>query len=177
MPGAGLRIASRQLAHIRVSITDMGKFLLETTATRSRIMSAIRGQGNASTEKRMATILRRHGLSGWRRHQKLSGSPDFAFLAERLALFVDGCFWHGCPRCYREPKQNTEFWREKIARNVTRDKRVARQLRRQGWGVLRFWEHALKNEDRVASRVGRALLRKRARLGLNDDPASAKRRA
>lgn len=153
----------------------MGKFLLETTVTRSRIMSAIRGHGNASTEKRMIRILRENGISGWRRNQKLPGSPDFAFRAERVALFVDGCFWHGCPRCYREPKQNTEFWREKIARNAARDKRVSRQLRRTGWSVLRFWEHALRDEDLVASRIKKALLRRQAELP--DSPQAALRAA
>ncbi|OZA27095.1 MAG: hypothetical protein B7X93_09725 [Hydrogenophilales bacterium 17-61-9] len=142
----------------------MSKFLLETTAARSRIMSAIRGHGNASTEKRMIRILRENGISGWRRNQKLPGSPDFTFWTERVALFVDGCFWHGCPRCYREPRQNTEFWREKMARNAARDKKVSRQLRRTGWSVLRFWEHALRDEDLVASRIKKALLRRQAEL-------------
>lgn len=135
----------------------MGKFALETTPERSRIMSAIRGWGNASTEQRMARILRSHGLSGWRRHTNLPGSPDFSFQAERVVIFVDGCFWHGCPRCYREPKTNVEYWREKIARNVARDRRTARLLRRSGWKVLRFWEHTLNNEEAVAARVRRAL--------------------
>ena len=137
----------------------MGKFSLTTTPERSRIMSSIRGRGNASTERRMMDILRRHRLSGWRRHLNLPGSPDFTFKTERVAIFVDGCFWHGCPRCYREPQTNVNYWREKIARNIARDRKAARLLRLSGWKVLRFWEHSLKNEEAVATRVRRALAR------------------
>lgn len=135
----------------------MGKFTLSTTPQRSKTMAAIRSHGNASTEQRMAHILRVYGLSGWRRHQRLPGSPDFIFRAEHVAIFVDGCFWHGCPRCYREPRTNTEFWREKIARNIARDRSAAKRLRVAGWRVLRFWEHSLKKEGVVAARVRRAL--------------------
>src|SRR5690606_13552377 len=71
------------------------------TPARSRIMRSIRGKGNATTELRMVAILRRERLAGWRRHLDLPGRPDFAWPSERVALFVDGCFWHGCPHCYR----------------------------------------------------------------------------
>ena len=70
--------------------------------------------------------------------------PDFVFPKLRLAVFVDGCFWHGCPRHGSQPKGNGAFWRKKLAANVARDRRVNRALRRSGWKVLRIWEHALK---------------------------------
>lgn len=139
----------------------MGSFNLLTSPERSRIMSAIRGRGNVTTEGRLTHILRTMRISGWRRHLKLPGAPDFAFPASRVAVFVDGCFWHGCPRCYRAPRSNADFWREKIARNRVRDKRVARQLRYLGWSVLRIREHSLGNADSVAKRIRRALDRKK----------------
>src|SRR4051794_30840740 len=102
------------------------------TAPRSRIMSAIRGRGNETTELRLASILRREGLKGWRRHVKLMGSPDFFWKDRQIAVFVDGCFWHGCPHCYLPPRRNATFWRNKIVRNKSRDRKVTRRLRQQG---------------------------------------------
>ena len=105
---------------------------------RSEVMSRIRGRGNQTTELALAKIFRHHGITGWRRHQKLFGMPDFLFRNARLAVFVDGCFWHGCPRCYRRPRSNKKFWDEKIARNKARDGRVNRERRRLGWRVIRI---------------------------------------
>ena len=133
-----------------------------TPAERSERMSRIRARGNQSTELRMVAILRAHGLVGWRRHQKIPGTPDFVWRRERVALFVDGCFWHGCPRCYRKPASNEKFWAQKVARNRARDGRVARRLRREGWSVLRVWEHCLRDEEAVARRVARALERRQS---------------
>ena len=118
-------------------------------------MSRIRGKGNKSTEVRLIKLFREHGITGWRRHQKLPGKPDFLFRRERLAVFVDGCFWHGCPRCYRIPKQNAEFWETKIGGNQKRDRKVSRQLRKLGWSVCRIWECRLKNPDSVIRRIQR----------------------
>ena len=120
-------------------------------------MSRIRGRGNRDTELRLAMLLRGAAITGWRRHLPLPGKPDFAFVAQKLALFVDGCFWHGCPRCYQAPRQNAAFWREKIARNRTRDRHVTRMLRSAGWAVLRVWECRLANApDSVVARLRRA---------------------
>lgn len=124
---------------------------------RSERMSRIRGQGNRTTELRMVEILKSYGISGWRRHQPFPGTPDFAFRRERLVVFVDGCFWHGCPKCYRRPSSNISFWVDKVERNRARDRAVARLLRGKGWSVLRFWEHDLKHPDRVARRIARSL--------------------
>lgn len=121
-------------------------------------MRAVKSEGNASTELRVMGILRRAKLSGWRRHLPLPGRPDFAWPRAKVALFVDGCFWHGCPYCQRSATiANRDYWQQKIARNVRRDRRVSRQLRADGWSVLRVWEHALVFEDRLLTRIRRAL--------------------
>jgi DNA mismatch endonuclease (patch repair protein) len=124
---------------------------------RSNIMRSIKGRGNETTELRLATILRRNGLKGWRRHLKLPGTPDFAWPRERLVVFVDGCFWHGCPRCYRSPSRNSEFWKVKLESNRARDRRVSRLLRSLGWRVLRLWECRI-TEARTLSRIRAALI-------------------
>ncbi len=122
-------------------------------------MAAVRGKGNKSTEEKLRKLMREAGITGWRRHLPLAGRPDFAFPAIRLAVFVDGCFWHGCPRCFRLPKTNSEFWMEKIASNRARDRRSARELRRQGWRVVRIWEHALRlSPTTVVNKLRKALL-------------------
>jgi DNA mismatch endonuclease (patch repair protein) len=113
---------------------------------RSRNMSSIRSKGNATTERAFAKLLRDARISGWRRHVNLPGKPDFTFKRKGLAVFVDGCFWHGCPRCYRMPEDNRPYWRKKILSNRLRDRRNGRKLRTEGWRVLRFWEHNLKTE-------------------------------
>jgi DNA mismatch endonuclease (patch repair protein) len=76
----------------------------------------------------------------------LAGKPDLVFAGKRVVVFLDGCFWHGCPNHYREPRSNAAYWRAKIERNVARDARVTQELVRDGWIVLRFWEHQVKTE-------------------------------
>jgi DNA mismatch endonuclease (patch repair protein) len=127
--------------------------LAPPTKQRSRIMSAIRGTGNATTELALAKVLRRLRLTGWRRHLPLRGRPDFAWPSLRVAVFVDGCFWHGCPHCYRAPRANAAFWRAKVEANRRRDRRTAAALRRAGWSVLRVWECRV----RLAATEGRLL--------------------
>lgn len=86
------------------------------------------------------------------------GRPDFVFPAERVAVFVDGCFWHGCPRHYTAPAGHAAFWRRKLDANRTRDRLVTRTLTRAGWKVFRIWEHALTGDGRrVALRVLKVL--------------------
>ena len=125
--------------------------------TRSQIMARVRSSGNESTEGKFALLLRAARLTGWRRSRPLFGSPDYVFPKAKLAIFVDGCFWHGCPRCYRAPKSNVPYWRLKIERNRTRDLQVKKELRKRGWAVLRFWECQLKDAERVSLRVQKAL--------------------
>jgi DNA mismatch endonuclease (patch repair protein) len=129
-----------------------------SSAKRSEVMSRIRSHGNKKTELRLMEVMRQHRITGWRRHQTLPGKPDFTFRPERLVVFVDGCFWHGCPKCYRAPSSNETYWSAKVSGNRARDKRVAAELRRGGWRVLRFWEHELRTQPaRVAGRLRRAL--------------------
>src|SRR5438270_10289810 len=111
---------------------------------RSQLMSRIRGRANVSTELKIAGILRAADIRGWRRHLPLPGRPDFTFPQQRVCVFVHGCFWHGCPRCYRKPKTNSSFWAKKVAVNRTRDARVARELRKAGYRTVTIWECALR---------------------------------
>lgn len=120
-------------------------------------MSLIRSRGNKATELRLIEIFHEYGITGWRRNQPLLGKPDFIFRRERVVVFVDGCFWHGCPKCYKRPSSNQKFWDTKFANNRKRDRLVSRELRREGWTVIRIWQHQLGNSARVAGRVSRAL--------------------
>jgi DNA mismatch endonuclease, patch repair protein len=122
-------------------------------------MSRIRSQGNAATELRFIRLLKDFGITGWRRRYRLIGKPDFVFLKFRLAVFVDGCFWHGCSRCYNEPKSNRAFWRRKIVANRKRAVSVKRELRKSRWRVFRIWQHELKRKDetRLLARLKRAM--------------------
>jgi DNA mismatch endonuclease (patch repair protein) len=89
---------------------------------RSQVMAAVRSTGNKGTELRLASILRAHRIKGWRRHRPLPGTPDFLFPKQRLALFVDGCFWHGCRWHCRMPRDNRRYWQNKISRDTKRDR-------------------------------------------------------
>ena len=125
---------------------------------RSEVMAAIRSRGNKSTEMRFIEIMRGLGITGWRRKYRLKGSPDFVFRPLKVAVFIDGCFWHGCPAHCRIPKTNKKFWVEKIRRNKKRDKMVKKHLLGIGWRTIRFWEHELK-DSRLASRKLSFLIR------------------
>src|SRR5580704_17341440 len=85
-----------------------------TKAKRSEVMSRVRSRGNQQTELALAKILRRHRITGWRRHLPVFGKPDFIFPRQRLALFVDGCFWHACPKHATQPASHRSFWRKKF---------------------------------------------------------------
>jgi DNA mismatch endonuclease (patch repair protein) len=114
-----------------------------TKAKRSQVMAAIRSTGNKATEQRLAALFRLHHITGWRRHLKLPGTPDFAFPKQKIAVFVDGCFWHGCPKHGHKPQSNRDFWLKKLAQNQKRDRLVARNLKNKSWKVIRIWEHEL----------------------------------
>ena len=133
-------------------------------ARRSAIMSRIRGMGNKRTDIDVTRLLRKFGIKDWRRYQtiKFGGishtasdgtifksqvRPDFVFPKSKAALFIDGCFWHGCPKCYRTPKSRKKFWSAKVLRNKERDRFQTRALRRRGWKVVRIWECRLKKTD------------------------------
>lgn len=128
---------------------------------RSAIMAKVRSHGNRATELEFIRLLKKHRVTGWRRRQSVFGNPDFIFRRERLAIFVDGCFWHGCGKCYRRPSSNQEYWDNKFRRNRTRDRKVVRELKKLGWRVVRIWEHSLKEPERVLARILRAISARR----------------
>lgn len=127
--------------------------------TRSQLMSRVRSRGNKTTELLAAKLFRANGITGWRRHSRLVGKPDFVWPKSRVALFVDGCFWHG-HACGRNlsPKTNATLWREKIVANKMRDRQNTYKLRATGWKVLRLWECSLtKNQSKCIRRLRKAL--------------------
>jgi DNA mismatch endonuclease (patch repair protein) len=125
---------------------------------RSEVMSKVRSRGNKATELALIKLFLQVSITGWRRHQKVFGKPDFAFRRERLAVFVDGCFWHGCPRHCKIPAGNRAFWTKKLSANRERDRRVNRELRRLGWRVIRIWEHDLgRHADKCIRKIQSAL--------------------
>jgi len=128
-------------------------------------MSHVRSKGNQSTEGKLIAALNEAGIEGWRTQAKdLPSCPDFVFDAQKTIVFVDGCFWHGCPHCKRlRPKSSKEYWNEKIEGNIKRDKRVRNRLRKHGWSVLRVWEHQLKKPEKVTTRLAKHLA-KRAKV-------------
>jgi DNA mismatch endonuclease, patch repair protein len=126
-----------------------------TKEKRSEVMSHIRGKGNKETELATIQILRASHISGWRRNQDVLGKPDFIFPKQRIALFVDGCFWHGCPRHSNMPRTNRAFWVKKLRGNKRRDKFVTRELKKMQWKVVRVWEHELKNPATVVRKLMR----------------------
>jgi DNA mismatch endonuclease, patch repair protein len=134
-----------------------------TKSKRSQVMSQIRSHGNKDTELALIKLFREHGITGWRRHQAVFGKPDFVFRKPRVAVFVDGCFWHGCPKHCNSPANNAVFWRKKLDGNGARDRRVNRALRRSGWRVLRIWEHDLPRRGEFCVRRIQAALNSAAR--------------
>ena len=121
-----------------------------TRAKRSQVMSRIRGRGNKETEIALMGLLRAARITGWRRHMTVFGRPDFTFRKERVVIFVDGCFWHCCPKHSNMPANNRKFWEQKLALNKMRDQLVTRTLRQRGWRVLRIWEHDLTRKNQAA---------------------------
>lgn len=137
-----------------------------TREQRSYAMSRIRSQGNLSTEQALASAMRKEGISGWRRKVLLIGTPDFVFRKSRVVVFVDGCYWHGCPRCKLAAKSNTDYWLRKIARNKQRDRATTRELRQMGWTVIRLWEHDLQEHP--------AMCIKKIRLAVDRAPKESR---
>ncbi|MGA2875821.1 MAG: very short patch repair endonuclease [Nitrososphaerales archaeon] len=128
-----------------------------TKTQRSYNMSRIRGK-NTQAELAIRRRLRSAGLKGYRIHYDLPGRPDVVFTKQRLAVFVDGCFWHMCPADFRVPATRTYFWTQKIRKNVSRDRRVDLALAERGWKVIRVWEHEIaENPDVVVTAIAEAL--------------------
>jgi DNA mismatch endonuclease (patch repair protein) len=118
---------------------------------RSQVMAAVKSSGNRSTERRLRALLIKYGIRGWQlQYRELPGTPDFIFPKKHIVIFIDGCFWHGCPKCYRRPKSKHRYWDNKLQNNILRDKKVNSILKRNGWKVMRFWEHSLrKSKDSI----------------------------
>src|SRR5829696_5798219 len=110
------------------------------------MMRAVTSRNNRSTEMLFRMALVRSRVVGWRtKNRGILGNPDFSFPRLKLLVFVDGCFWHGCPRCGHFPKTNARFWQVKLLGNRKRDFRITRALRSSGFRVIRMWEHELRN--------------------------------
>ena len=136
----------------RSNMTDV-----HTKAQRSQNMSHIRSKANRTTEIRVVELFRKYGIKGWRRNSAIFGHPDFVFPAVRLAVFVDGCFWHGCSRCKFRPASNILYGNEKLSRNRKRDRLVNQTLKLRGWLVIRIWEHSLNRPRRFLSRIAQEI--------------------
>jgi DNA mismatch endonuclease Vsr len=128
-------------------------------------MSHVRSEGNKTTEWRLRSFLIREGIQGWQVHKKgIFGNPDFVFIVCKVAIFVDGSFWHGAPEFNRFPKSRLEYWKPKIEGNIKRDKTVNRTLKKQGWVVLRFWDYQLEeNIARVIAFIKKTIENRDAR--------------
>ncbi len=119
-------------------------------ATRSVIMRNVKSRGNKSTELRLITFFNEHGITGWRRHYAVKGHPDFVFLEKRIAVFVDGCFWHGHNCRNVTPSDHAEYWNRKRERNIRHDHEITQIFEQRGWTVIRIWECELKKKNETA---------------------------
>lgn len=115
---------------------------------RSNIMRKVRSKGNKSTELKLIDVFREMGISGWKRNYPVKGHPDFVFLEKKVAVFVDGCFWHGHDCRNTRPADNKEYWQKKRERNIQHDKEITERFESRGWRVLRIWECEFKLKKR-----------------------------
>mgnify|MGYP003806583785 CR=1 FL=1 len=113
---------------------------------RSEIMRSVKSKGNKSTELKLISFFRLHKITCWRRNINLIGKPDFVFSKRKIVVFVDGCFWHGHNCRNTNPKENADYWSEKIKRNKKRDRDVTKELKNKNWIVIRIWECEIKDE-------------------------------
>lgn len=142
-------------------------------AERSALMAKVKSTGNQSTEVKAAAGLVAAGIDGWERHPALPGKPDFFFPQHRLAVFIDGCFWHGCPKHVRYPQAHADYWESKIDRNRKRDNRIRRRLRAEGVHVMRVWEHDLR-DDAWIKRLLAMLRRIETQISSRDETLAGK---
>lgn len=120
---------------------------------RSEIMRKVKSNRNKSTELKLIQFFKKNRICGWRRNFKLYGKPDFVFPKQRLAIFVDGCFWHGHNCRNTKPKDNADYWETKINRNKNRDVQVTETLTNKNWTVIRIWECELKNTTKLIDKL------------------------
>ncbi len=114
---------------------------------RSDVMKRVRASGNKSTELKLIELFSSNHITGWRRKYPVKGHPDFVFLDKRIAIFVDGCFWHGHDCRNTRPADNAEYWAKKRQRNIEHDRAVTEAFEKRGWIVLRIWECELKKKN------------------------------
>lgn len=118
-----------------------------TKTKRSEIMKAVKSSGNKSTEIKLIKFFTCNQITGWRRNYRVKGHPDFVFLKERIAIFVDGCFWHGHDCRNTRPDNNADYWNKKRKRNMEHDKKITALFTNRGWTVIRIWECELKEKN------------------------------
>ena len=143
-------------------------------AKRSDIMKRVRPSGNKSTELKLIEIFKSLNITGWRRNYPVIGHPDFVFLERKVAIFVDGCFWHGHDCRNTMPADNAEYWAKKRMRNIEHDKAITELFEHRGWTVVRIWECELKKKNLpdTLARIQEALAEsanKRSKIHLTQD--------
>ena len=133
---------------------------------RSEIMRCVRSSKNKSTELRLIKLFRTNKIFGWRRNYKLKGKPDFVFLNKKIAVFTDGCFWHGHGCRNISPVNNRKYWKNKIMTNKVRDKLITKYLRSIGWKVIRIWECELteQKQHQIIGKIDKYLIEKRVKI-------------
>lgn len=130
-----------------------------TTEKRSSIMSKVHSKENKSTELKLIRYFKENNIHGWKRGYKVKGHPDFVFLDKKIAIFVDGCFWHGHDCRNTHPSDNAEYWQKKRERNIRHDQEITARFEARGWTVIRIWECELKkkNHDSQLAKIKEAL--------------------
>lgn len=113
---------------------------------RSNIMRAVKSKNPKSTELALIKLFKENHITGWRHDYDVKGHPDFVFLKKRIAIFVDGCFWHGHDCRNTRPADNAEYWAKKRARNIQHDKEITQLFEHRGWTVIRIWECELSKK-------------------------------
>ncbi|WP_165986230.1 very short patch repair endonuclease [Streptomyces sp. YIM 98790] len=142
-----------------------------SSAARRRNMQAIRAR-DTKPEWVIRRLLHARGLRyrvAARPLPELRRTADVVFRPSRVAVFIDGCYWHGCPEHYVSPRTNPGYWSEKVARNVARDRDTDKRLTEAGWLVLRFWEH--ESSEECAEIIAAHVLKRRASPGLGKEAA------
>lgn len=114
---------------------------------RSEIMRQVRSKNNKSTELKLIQVFKENGIRGWKRNYPVKGHPDFVFLDKKIAIFVDGCFWHGHDCRNTRPSNNADYWTKKRERNMKHDKEITELFEKRGWTVIRIWECELKKKN------------------------------
>ncbi len=138
-----------------------GRAPIPQKAITSRIMSAIKGK-NTKPELALRKELWHLGIKGYRLHwKKAPGRPDISFPGKKLAIFVNGCFWHRCPNCQPPlPKNHSRFWKEKFKKNTVRDQQKIKLLMEQDWATLEIWECQIKKKLKACVHKVKRLIEK-----------------